>query len=385
LADVGVDVANQVITLGVLADLSGPFKDPIQDIVLGQEVFWESLNARGGIEGTGWTVKLEIADTGFDVDTHVQKYEELKERVAAFALTAGTPHTAAIKDSLEADGILAVPLIPESRWSSPNLRGFGAPLCLEAMNTIEYMFAAALRDLDNMRRVALVTTPAYGGDAAAGVKAAVEALGLELVYDGSGVAGPGAYLPSVADAIVASGADMVYAATTPEALTALHEAVGYGVRWAASSLTWTKTRRYFGPSALGAAAVEPWDGESEAASAMRAAFQRHRPQAPPSSYYGVGWAEGLVILEVLAEALEHGDLTQAGIVAAQEYVPATDFGGLAPTETYTGSPAETLQRQSLMFRPDEAGNDPHDREFYVVQDFAAGELAEDYEFPGECG
>jgi hypothetical protein len=87
------------------------------------------------------------------------------------------------------------------------------------------------------------------------------------------------------------------------------------------------------------------------------------------------------MLEVLAEALEHGDLTQTGIVAAQEYVPATDFGGLAPTETYTGMPDEQVQRQSLLFRPHE----PDRGGVLVARDFAVGETTAEYGFSGACG
>ncbi len=75
--DVGVDLEAQTITIGMLSDLTGPFGPLVSAIVAGHEAYWANVNANGGINGL--TVELETVDTTYDVPTHVQFYEELKE------------------------------------------------------------------------------------------------------------------------------------------------------------------------------------------------------------------------------------------------------------------------------------------------------------------
>ena len=46
-----VGVTEDTITLGLLADLTGPFAPLVQDIVATQEVYWDIVNEAGGIAG----------------------------------------------------------------------------------------------------------------------------------------------------------------------------------------------------------------------------------------------------------------------------------------------------------------------------------------------
>ncbi len=48
----GVDTANKTITLGILSPYSGPVADPVgKPLARGVEVFFDSINASGGIDG----------------------------------------------------------------------------------------------------------------------------------------------------------------------------------------------------------------------------------------------------------------------------------------------------------------------------------------------
>ena len=67
--------------------------------------------------------------------------------------------------------------------------------------------------------LALATFPGdYGLDSAAGAKLAAEALGLEVVYDGSGKVIPGQDNSPVGNAIAQSGADIVWVASSRQYL-----------------------------------------------------------------------------------------------------------------------------------------------------------------------
>ena len=184
--DIGVDLEAGTITVGLLSDLSGPFAPLVQVIVAGQEMYWADVNANGGIGGM--EVVVETRDTGYVVDTHVQLYEELKSQVVAFGHSTGSPQTMAINGALQTDGILAIPLTWYSGWSDPainaNLVPHGVPYCIESMNMIEYL---TLQKPD-ATTIAIASSPGdYGEDSNAGARLAAEALGLEIVYDGTGL------------------------------------------------------------------------------------------------------------------------------------------------------------------------------------------------------
>src|SRR5690606_17107546 len=139
--DVGVDLEAGTINIGLLSDLSGPFAPLVQAIVTGHEVYWEDVNRNGGINGL--QVNLIIEDNAYDVPTHLQKYEEIRNEVAVIGHSTGSPHTVAALPEYQADGILAIPLTWYSGWTDPqfsdNLLHHGAPYCLEIQNALSYM------------------------------------------------------------------------------------------------------------------------------------------------------------------------------------------------------------------------------------------------------
>ena len=61
--DIGVD--DTTIKVGMLADLSGAFAPLVTEIVEAQKVYWDTVNANGGIAGR--QIELVIEDNGYDV------------------------------------------------------------------------------------------------------------------------------------------------------------------------------------------------------------------------------------------------------------------------------------------------------------------------------
>ncbi|MCB1247054.1 MAG: ABC transporter substrate-binding protein, partial [Acidimicrobiia bacterium] len=241
--DVGVDLEAGTISIGLLSDLSGPFAPLVSAIVAGHNAYWAEVNANGGIHGL--MVELNTVDTAYDVPTHIQLYNELKDEVVAFGHSTGSPHTLAINADLQADGILAIPLTWYSGWSDPtinsNLLPHGTPYCIEAMNVIEYM--ANETGLDSPT-IAIASIPGdYGLDSAAGAAIAADALGLTVVYDGTGkiIPGDAASETEVAGDIAASGADIVWVTATPSIWSSVYGqaiAGGFVAKWSGASPSW---------------------------------------------------------------------------------------------------------------------------------------------------
>lgn len=390
--DVGVDLEAGTITIGMLSDLTGAFGPLVTAIVAGHEAYWADVNANGGIGGE-LEVQLEIVDTTYDIPTHVQFYEELKDDVVAFGHSTGSPHTVAINEQLQEEGILAIPLTWYSGWSDPNINAnlvpHGTPYCIEAMSLVEYM---ANEVEGGASTIAVASVPGdYGLDSANGAVIAAEELGLQLAYDGRGAVIPGdeTTYDEVAGDIVASEADIVFYTATPAAWSAVYGravAQGFEALWSAASPSWNPAFVAEDSAIRDAIArdmyvplyYEPWGGESEGAARVREIMEA--AGAPPSDYYAEGFVEAEILRTALEAAYEAGDLTQSGVLAAAKSLETVTFDGLAPEETYVGEPNDIVQREIFIARPAPGSLTGTE----LIESFYTSPVAANFEFNEAC-
>jgi ABC-type branched-subunit amino acid transport system substrate-binding protein len=396
MVDVGVDLDAGTIKIGMLSDLTGGFGPLVTPIVAGHEAYWGNVNANGGVNGL--QVELVVRDTVYDVTNHVTLYGELKDQVVAFGHSTGSPHTLAINEDLQSDGILAIPLTWYSGWSDPdinaNLLPHGAPYCIESMNVIEYISDVAKDSGIANPTLAIATVPGdYGLDSAAGAKLAAEALGIEIVHDGSGTIIPGQDLLPVADAITSSGADLVWVTANATLFGEIYGgaiAQGYQAIWSGAGPNWSPAlldspladalqRDYIGTFYL-----SPWGSDSPGMQEMMAVIQGANPDAPPADFYAEGWIEAKIMHEALLKAYELGDMTQAGVVAAAKSLEGIDFDGMAPSETYFGEPNDIVQRESMIFRPDVAMRAAGGTGTNMIEAAYTSPTAASFVFEGAC-
>ena len=193
-----------------------------------------------------------------------------------------------------------------------------------------------------------------------------EALGLEVVYDGSGVivATDPATLAEAATGIAGSGADLVWVTIDPTSFGGIYGqalAAGFsGALWSGAGPSWNPPwsprlpdRRATGQRllclgvlrALGCGVTGQPDGSRS----------RRRGRCAALDYYAEGVIEATILHQALLAAHEAGDMTQAGVLAAAKSLESVTFDGLAPDETYVGEPNDRLQRAQFISRPDPAG------------------------------
>jgi hypothetical protein len=257
------------------------------------------------------------------------------------------------------------------------------------MNNIEYM--VGLSGLESPT-IAIVSIPGdYGLDSAAGAASAADALGLEVVYDGTGTVIPGdeTTYDEAAAQIAGSDADLVFFTATPSAFSAVYGraiATGYEALWSGASPSWNPAfvaadspiREAIARDFVGSSYYEPWDGESAGAANVRDVMTT--AGAPPTDYYGEGFIEASILHQALQAAYDSGDMTQAGVLAAAKTLTSVEFDGLGPTEVYTGEPNDIVQRSQWMTRPSlesETGT-------MIVESNYTSEIAAAYEFTGAC-
>ncbi len=395
--DIGVDVEAKTITIGLLSDLTGPFSPLVNVIVAGHNIYWANVNANGGVGG--FDVVLRPLDTAYDSTQHAQRYQELKDSVVAFGHSTGSPQTVGILENLEDDGILAIPLTWYSGWTDPtynaNLLPHGANYCLEAMNVIGYM-----KDQmgDDFQTIAIASVPGdYGVDSSEGALYAAEQLGLEVVYDGSGQVLPGdeASETAVRNEITSSGADFVWLTTTPTSWATIFggaAAGGFQAMWSGAAPGYNPGF-LTGPIAQAVEAMtvwgsyySPWSDTSQGIQDAIALVEASGALSGNKvSAVFEGFVEARIMHAALEAALAAGDLTQAGVLAAAKSLTSVDFNGLAPNETYVGTPNEAVQRKTTIWKPDVAGltGGVHAGEVILQKEFTHPITAE-YQFDEAC-
>ena len=399
--DVGVDATT--IKVGMLADLSGAFAPLVTEIVEAQRVYWDKVNADGGIAGR--QIELVIEDNGYDVATQQEKYEALRNEVAIFSQSTGSPHTAAIAPNLVADDLIAIPLSWYSGWAfgelGQNALESYTNYCFESMNGLEW-----LNKNREVQTVAIISFPGeYGGDGAAGAAKAAEALGLEVVFDGTAqVTPPSADNPNpdqtaIISQIVESNPDAVWATINPTTLGAIMGGAvsqGYQGIWSGNSPTYsfkllgTDLAPLLDQYYIASTYIVTWGsdvpGMQEVVDEMTAA----RPDLPVSDVYILGWTEGEITRAVLEKAAENGDMTRAGIVAAASEVEVV-FNGLAPPQTWGGEPNDFAVRESYIydvtleaFNPIPLGEGEGSTGWELLEGPYVSDIVEAYDFTEPC-
>lgn len=364
--DYGAD--DERIRVGMLADLSGPFSALVKDIVLAQQVFWDKVNAEGGIGGR--QIELVIEDNRYDVPTHKQKFAAMKAQdangVLIISQSAGSPHSAAIKDDLEENQMIAIPLSWYSGWAGPtfgkNLFEAYSNYCLESMNLMEWM-----QQNQDVKTLAVVSFPGEAGqDAAAGAKKGAEAVGLELVYDGEGKVvpptptNPNPEVGGIIEAIVSRKPDLVFVAANPSALGRIMggaAAKGFTGKWTGftpsynPALLKSDVKNVIDTSYYQSGYTVAFGTDVPGMQEMSDAIKAARPDAPVSDAYVFGWTEAQITAAILRKAAEGGDLTRAGVEKAAFELDEVDFGGLAPSQTWKGNPNDYIVRETYLFKP----------------------------------
>ena len=398
---VGVDPETMTIKLGALHDLTGPFSPLVIPISDGMQVYYDTLNANGGIDG--WMIDYIVEDTAYNVEQHLELYEAMRNEVLALTASTGTPTSVAALGAAMEDNMTFIPLSWYSGWAIPEFDGglgleIGTNYCIEAMNLMEF-----IRD-NGGQTVAVAGFPSdYGLDFAAGVKLAADFYGMDVVFEGAVI--PGQDQTEVITGIVGSGADWTLVAVNAPILAELMGgavAAGYQGMWTGASPSYdfklfnTAAAPLLDTLYYQSVLYVPWGndapGNVDMMTAMAAAF----PDRLPEDAFIVGWNEGVAMTQVLASAIAAGDLTREGVANAVAAQTGIDFRGTQPDQSYAGTPNEYVTRASAIYDPDLAtytaaggaeqtlSQDGGTTGSLLAKDFFASEAAQEFIFDAPC-
>ena len=133
-----VGVTDTTITLGIMGDTSGVFKNLGAALNAGNEQWAADVNEAGGI--CGRQVEIEVVDHGYKADTAKTLYPQLEPQVLGMVQLLGSPVLAALEPNLVEDDMLAAP----ASWSSevldnPGVMMIGTTYDLEIVNGLAYL------------------------------------------------------------------------------------------------------------------------------------------------------------------------------------------------------------------------------------------------------
>lgn len=350
----------KTIKLGVLTPLTGTVAVIGQPLTAGNKVFFDALNAEGGVAGK-YKVELVQEDSQYKTDVAVQKYNKIKGDVVAFTQVLGTAPTLAVLPQLKTDKILAAPASLDALWvREENLLPVGAPYQVQAINAMDYYLTdGGGAKTDTM--CTMIQDDVYGEAGQQGIDFAAEKYGFTVANTQKFKVGTENYAGQIG-ALAGAGCKMVFLVATPSDAAKIWGTAAqarFAPQWFGQSPSYTgalaksAVAPYMQQSVLIVAEGTEWGDESvPGMKEMVPAATKYAPDQEPDYYFAFGYNQARAMTAVLEKAVELGDLSRAGILKASNELGTVKFDGL--TGDYKYGPADTRNppRSSTIFAVD---------------------------------
>ncbi len=313
-------VTDTEITLGVMGDTSGVFKNLGGAINAGNQLWADDVNKAGGI--CGRQLKLEIVDHGYKADTAKTLYPQLEPKILGIVQLLGSPVLAALKQNLIDDNVTAAP----ASWSSqilnnPNIMMIGTTYDLEQVNGLAYLQQQGLiKDGDTIGHIYI--DGEYGGNGLKGSQ--YYASKHNLTVKEAKITSTDNDLTNIVTGLKGAGVKAIALTTTPgqtASALAANQALGLNVPVIGNNPTFDPALlKSPAAGALGnlyvAASSPPFSSKTPKAAELAAAYKAKYAGAPLNAGVDVGYVEGLVWQAVLTKACDNKDLSRAGVQTA---------------------------------------------------------------------
>lgn len=375
----------ETIRVGAITPQSGPAAVIGNPLTAGNQLFFQALNEEeGGIAGQ-YPVELEIADSRYEPPTAVQVYNGMKDDVVMLVQLLGTPITTAILPQLEADSLVASPASLDAEWvREPNLLPLGGPYQIQAINAMQYYLTDGGGEGSTI--CTLTKDDPYGEAGLEGVEFAGEELDFEITESATFSQGAQDFTAQI-NQLSGANCEMVWLTALPTEASPILQAgarLGFNPQWIGQSPTWVSVfaQTFADANFLLVGEGPEWGDESVSGMArMLEDVEQYMPDQEPDIYFAFGYAQAWATAQLLEQAVEDGDLSRDGMLAALESLDTLEFGGLFGDYSYgAGGGVENRNppRVSTIFEIDPAapgGLSAIDTNF-------TSDAAEAYEFEG---
>lgn len=339
-AGVGVDVDNQVLSIGALNDVSGPAATIGEPYAVGKRVAVEQANA-GQLDllPDGWTVELVERDHGYNPQNSVAEFNAIKDQVLYFATSFGTPNTLPLVDLATPEEITLFPASLSSELAvNEYTPPIGAPYKVEAHHAVAHAVEEAG---DDLAFGVIYQLDDYGGDGLLGVQEAAEHHGIEIVGE-QGVAPGETDVTAPVQALQNAGATHILLAVLPSTtgpVLGTAAQLGYTPAWYGLTASWIDA--FFNPEVIPpevygnfrwVTGLPLWGEDLPGMPDFISAYEEFGAEDyPPDFYILASYTQALLGFEAFARAYEAGDVTRSGYYDALRSIDNFDAFGLYPT------------------------------------------------------
>ncbi|MFA5607815.1 MAG: ABC transporter substrate-binding protein [Leucobacter sp.] len=371
-------ISGDTLTVAALTDQTGPYAALGGTLAQGNELYFDQLNADGGV--CGYQVAVEVRDHGNDVQSAVSQFSELEPNILGYTQLLGSPQVNALKDEIDSKSI---PTFVAS-WSSDFLGNdpiaiTGTIYPYDIINGLSVLAEEGV--ISSGSKIGHVHLPGdFGENALKGSKFYAEQEGMEVVD--IMVEPTATDYSAQAQQLVDEKVDAIVVSGTPPQLAGI---VG-GTSALGSNVPVITQGPSFGPALLDTAAGDaitervrvvlsylPYGAEGSAeAEAIAEAYNEKFPEGEPTIFVNYGYATANVFGEALQAACDAGDLTRAGVVTALRGLSGLETG-IFPTQDFQNA-AQSASTQSVVLKVDGAVTGG----LVVERDFFEAELASQY-------
>jgi ABC-type branched-subunit amino acid transport system substrate-binding protein len=334
----------KTIKLGVLTPLSGLASVIGKPLTNGNKVYWDSVNAKGGVAGK-YKVQLSQQDSQYDVATALQGYDQIKGDVVAFQQVLGTQIMQAVLQRLKADRLTAAPATLDSLWVKvPQLVPIAAPYQVQAANGFDYYINKG--GGKGKKICALAQDDLYGAAGLQGLTFAAKRLKFTVATTARFATGSdvSAQVGQLADA----KCDAVFLASIPNDTLSIvtkmigrsftPQVLGLSPTWLSGFESSPDQGSFYAQHFLLLSEGPAWgDTSVPGMKKMLADVQAYAPDQKPDQYFGFGYAQSWAMDQVLEQAVKNGDLSTAGIQKALTQVGTLKFQNLVGDYLYGSS------------------------------------------------
>jgi len=338
----------ETIRLGVLTPLTGTVSIIGIPLTAGNQMYWDYVNDQlGGVAGK-YKVELVQEDTKYAPPTAIQAYDKIKGDVVAFQQILGTQVTQALLPKMRVDQAGGVPATLDATWvHEPNLFPLGAPYQVEAINALDYFVKNGGK---GAKVCALAQDDEFGEAGLEGLESAKKSLKLETGPTVRFATGEDltAQIQELADAsceavlVVATAADATAILTKSIQLNFSPRMITLAPFWLPLLARSEATQQFLIDNVWVAAeqAIAWGDTNVPGMQEFLARQQQYARDQEADPYFVFGYLQGMVMHQILEQAVKNGDLSKEGILEASNQVGSIKFDGMGPNYKYGKSPAD---------------------------------------------
>ena len=351
----GPGVSDSTITLGVLTDRTGVFKDFGRALDAGHQIWVEEVNARGGI--CGRQVRLESRDHGYEADSAKLIFPELEPKILAFLDLLGSPVVAALQQDLrDARTTAVVGSFSSVLLENPFLLLPSTSYDIDMINGLAFLMKKKITSAgDTIGHIYLEGELGLNGLAGAQYFAEQHDLKLKPVKvlptdtDMTGVITGlrGAKIDALA--LSTSPTQTVSVASSAKALGLKVPTIGNFPSFVPQLLD-TPAREALSSLYL-VGSIAPYSSTAPKATAIRQAFEARGFDVVPNLAVHLGYQMGEILRGVLTNACAAKDLTREGVQAALARSSRVDTQGLSPKLDFS-RPGQPPARESYVAQVD---------------------------------